>query len=77
MTAIFPAELPPVDACPSPECFPGDAPPLAPLSTRETGRGLLADYQCPCGTAWQTRFDQFGWVIERMTADVAERRTAA
>ena len=33
MTPLLAAELPPVDACPSPDCHPGDNPACLPLSS--------------------------------------------
>ena len=70
--------LDPPDACPS--CFPGDCPASLPLTVDEEAGRILASYECSCGTAWETLFDQFGWPIERTTApvkDAATRRAAA
>jgi hypothetical protein len=67
--------LDPPDACPS--CDPGEHPATAPLSVEDAGGDILASYQAECGTAWQTRFDEYGWPVERMAAPVAERRAAA
>ncbi len=68
--------LDPPDACP--RCYPGDAPACLPLAVEDTGSGVLASYECPCGMAWETLFDAFGWPVERTTADVAhpERKAA-
>ena len=67
--------LDPPDACPS--CDPGDCPASLPLTVEDADGGTLASYEAPCGTAWQTLFDEFGWPVERMTADVAPSRRAA
>jgi hypothetical protein len=62
--------LPPVDACPS--CHPGIPDASVPVGpVEDTDGGTLASYECAsCGTAWQTLFDRFGWVVERTTASV-------
>ena len=59
------AELPPVDACPSPDCHPGDNPACIPLSYAVLDGCTIAAYWHECGMAWATRFDEFGWPVER------------
>jgi len=69
---MIPAELPPVDACPSPDCHPGDNPACLPLVTAADGDGTIAGYSCSaCGTAWSTAFDPFGWPVDRSIAPPA------
>ena len=77
MTAILAAGLPPVDACPS--CDPGIPSPSLPVGpVQDIDGGTLADYECgSCGGAWSTRFDAYGWVVERTAADITEVREAA
>ncbi len=70
------SELAPVDACPS--CDPGIPDPCLPVGDPEpvTG-GVLADYECDCGTAWTTLFDAHWWPIERSIAIATPERNAA
>jgi len=70
--------LDPPDACQSPDCYPGDSDALRPLSAETADGGILASYECRCGAAWQTRFDDLGWPVERTSAPVARpgRRAA-
>ena len=78
---LLAAELPPVDACPS--CDPGVPAAALPAGVPEVvDGGVLASYECElCGTGWTTRFDVYGWVVERSVAPVsperAERSAAA
>ena len=74
MTPVLAAELPPVDACPSPDCHPGDNPACLPLSSRPDGDGTIASYRHSCGAGWAARFDRWGWVIDR---SIAPARPAA
>ena len=75
------AELPPVDACPS--CDPGIPGPALPADDpAPVDGGILASYECElCGTGWTTRFDMYGWPVDRMSVPVsperAERSAAA
>jgi len=77
--SLLAAELPPVDACPSPDCHPGIPDACLPAGPpEEVPGGVLYPYQCAaCGMTWQTLFDAFGWTVERTTAPVAEAREAA
>ncbi len=43
------AELPPVDACPSPDCHPGDNPACLPLSYADLDGCTIAAYFHSCG----------------------------
>ena len=75
---MIPVVLVPVDACQSPDCHPGVSGPCVPVGpVEETTGGQVADFECPCGEAWTTEFDEFGWVVERTAAPVAEGREAA
>ena len=66
---LFAAELPPVDACPSPDCHPGDNPACLPLSRLDLPDGTIAAYWCPsCGLAWATWFDEHWWPVDRSAA---------
>ena len=63
------ADLPPVDACPSPDCHPGDNPACLPLSRMDLADGTVAAYWHEvCGMAWATKFDVHGWVVDRSVA---------
>ena len=79
MIPVLAAELPPVDACQSPDCHPGIADACVPVGpVVDVDGGKVADYECPgCGDAWTTLFDAHGWVVERMAADITEVREAA
>lgn len=59
------------DACPS--CQPGIPEAAAPAGpVEDVDGGTLASYECAsCGTAWQTLFDRYGWIVERLVAPVA------
>ena len=71
------AELAPVggDACP--QCHPGDSPCLPVGDPEPVTGGMVADYECDCGTAWTTAFDEFGWPLERSIAIATPERRAA
>ncbi len=69
------AELAPVDACP--QCLPGDSPCLPVGDPEPVTGGMVADYECDCGTAWTTAFDEFGWPLERSIAIATPERSAA
>jgi hypothetical protein len=58
------------DACPS--CYPGDAPGAFPETAPEyVNGGTLAAYRCAlCGTAWESWFDYWGWIVARKVASV-------
>ena len=78
MIPVLAAELPPVDACQSPDCHPGIADALVPVGpVLDVDGGKVADYECPGCSAWTTKFDMWGWPIERMAADITEVREAA
>ena len=70
-------ELSPPDACP--QCDPGIPPASLPVGpVTETDGGRVADYECSCcGIGWTAWFDEFGWVVERLTAPVVTREAAA
>ncbi len=68
MTAT--AELPPVDACPSPDCHPGDNPACLPLSYADLDGCTIAAYFHSCGMAWATKFDEHWWPVDRSLAPV-------
>jgi hypothetical protein len=60
------------DACPSPDCHPGDRPATVPARIYEKRGRHLAEYQCSRGHKWVTRWGQSGssdgaqrWPIER------------
>ena len=75
MTAIA-AELDPVDVCPACPGIPVAAVPVG--DPEPVPGGVVWPYQCPdCGTAWTAVFDEFGWVIERSIAPVAEALNGA
>ena len=76
MTPVLAAELPPVDACPSPDCLPGDNPACLPLSwaVLPSGGTIAGYWHEACGMAWTAKFDEYWWVIDRSIAPV---RTAA
>jgi hypothetical protein len=66
MTSFVAAVLEPADACPSPECHPGDNPACLPLASMDLAGGTIAAYLCDsCGTAWAAWFDVYWWVVER------------
>ena len=68
-SSLLAAELPPVDACPSLDCHPGDNPACLPLVSVSSDGGIIAGYCCgTCGMAWATRFDRFGWPVDRSLA---------
>ena len=75
---ILAAELPPVDACPSPDCHPGLCGPCLPLSWAVLEGCTIAAYWHECGMAWATRFDVYWWVVERSVSPPARdaRRVA-
>ena len=70
--------LDPPDACQFLDCHPGIATACLPVGpvTDLPGGGQAADYECPCGAAWTTEFDRFGWEIARTAAQVAEAEAA-
>ena len=76
---MTPAELPPVDACPSLDCDPG-SPACLPLAHLNLTDGTIAAYwHTSCGTVWATWFDEHLWPVDRSVAPAlpAERREAA
>jgi hypothetical protein len=78
MTPVLAAELPPVDACPSPDCHPGLSGPCLPLSYMDLPDGTIAAYwHRSCGTAWATWFDELGWPVDRSVAPAEPTRSAA
>ena len=73
---MTPAELPPVDACPSLDCDPG-SPACLPLAHLDTPEGPVEAYWCRwCGMTWTATFDAYGWVVDRSFGP-ADTRTAA
>ena len=72
------ADLPPVDACPAPDCHPGLSGPCLPLSWAVLpSGGMVAGYWHEvCGLAWATKFDVHGWPVDRSVAP-AMREAAA
>ena len=77
MTRALSAELLPVDACPAPDCHPGDSPACLPLSYADLDGCTIAAYWHECGMTWATRFDEHWWVVERSVSPAADRAEAA
>ena len=67
--------LDPVDACQNVNCLPGDTGPCLPLWVEDVDGGTVGSYEHVCGDAWETLFDEHGWVIERSAADVQDAAT--
>jgi hypothetical protein len=63
----------PVDACPGLECDPASRDACLPLCVEPLDAGgVLGSYECSvCGTAWQTPFDAYGWLGDRLIALVS------
>ena len=72
--SLLAAELPPVDACPAPDCHPGLSDPCIPLSYADLDGCTIAAYWHSCGMAWATKFDAHGWPVDR---NLAPLRSAA
>jgi hypothetical protein len=79
MTPVLAAELPPVDACPSPDCHPGLSGPCLPQSwaVLPSGCTLAGYWHEACGMAWATKFDEHLWPIDRSIAPAEPTRRAA